>query len=285
MATNIENIENDLYSWKQGLSPAFWAGFEQAVRGAGKMIRDAVLTEDAVHEKEGLANFVTNFDVAVQQYLMEKLKALLPDASFFGEEDTEGNDKETGRYREGYCFYIDPIDGTTNFIFGYQFSCVSVGLSYNGKMVAGMVYNPYVDGLYRAVRGEGAYLNDKQLHMKNTSIENGIVAFGCARYNEGDTDLLFASVKEIYLHSLSVRNGGSAALDLCRIAAGANVAYLEMKLQPYDYAAASVVIEEAGGQISRIEGGAINLDGPCSILAGSEKARAEIRAIVESRKI
>ncbi len=87
-------------------------------------------------------------------------------------------------------------------------------------MLAGFVYNPYVDSMYRVVRGQGAYLNGRKLELEEKSVSEGIVSFGCARYNEGDTDLLFAAVKELYLNSLSVRNGGSAALDLCRAAAG-----------------------------------------------------------------
>ncbi len=240
------------------------------------MIRDAKLTDVSVHQRDGLANFVTNFDVEVQRFLIDRFKALLPEASFFGEEATEDNDHNT----DGYCFYIDPIDGTTNFIFGYQHSCVSVGLSYQKQIIAGFVYNPYTDSMYQAIRGQGAYLNDQKLAIANKPIAEGIVSFGCARYNEGDTDLLFPAVKELYLRSLSVRNGGSAALDLCRAAAGANVVYLELKLQPYDYAAASVIIEEAGGVIRQVDGSPITLDRPCSILAGTAIACDEVREVL-----
>ncbi len=255
---------------------------ESIVREAGEMILKAKLTVKSVHQKEGIANFVTNFDIEVQKFLIGKFKELLPEASFFGEEDTEGNTK---RPTEGYCFYIDPIDGTTNFIFGYQHSCVSVGLAYQGKMVAGLVYDPYTDSMYKAVRGKGSYLNGRRLLITNKSIAEGIAAFGCARYNEGDTDLLFDVVKEVYLHSLSVRNGGSAALDLCRVASGANVVYLELKLQPYDYAAASVIIKEAGGVIRQVDGCEITLDRPCSILAGTTLACGGVEGIIERYRV
>lgn len=262
------------------LPDGFFDEVEALVRQAGDRMRETVLSEDAVHQKEGPANFVTNKDVEIQRFLIRELSSLLPGASFFGEEDTEGNERSL----EGYCFYIDPIDGTTNFIFGYQHSCVSVGLSCQGQMLAGFVYNPYVDSMYRAVRGRGAYLNGRKLELKEKSVSEGIVSFGCARYNEGDTDLLFAVVKELYLNSLSVRNGGSAALDLCRAAAGANVLYLELKLQPYDYAAASVIIEEAGGVITQTDGSRITLDRPCSILGGTRKACEEARWILEKQQ-
>ena len=122
-------------------------------------------------------------------------------------EDTNGNDHST---KSGFCFFIDPIDGTTNYIFGYHHSCVSVGVSYDGEMIAGFVYNPYVEEFYSAIRGHGSCLNRQQLHIKDNTLEKGIVAYGCARYNEGDTDALFQITKELYLNSLSIRNDGSA---------------------------------------------------------------------------
>lgn len=249
---------------------------EDLVRSAGQMILQAQLTTDAVHEKEGPANYCTDYDVAIQRFLISGLKKIIPQAGFFGEEDTDGNEALDSEF----VFYIDPIDGTTNFMFGYHHSCVSVGLSRKGTMIAGYVYNPYVDEMYTAIRGEGSFLNGKRLQMKDTPLCEGIAAFGCARYNDGGVDKMFSAVKELFLRSLSIRNGGSAALDLCRIASGNNVTYMELKLQPYDYAAASVIVEEAGGRISQVDGSAITLDRPCSIVAGTPAAWAEVRQIL-----
>lgn len=229
-----------------------------------------------VHRKPGLANFVTDEDVAIQKKLMEEFGRIFPGCTFFGEEDVAGNDRDG---RDGLCFFIDPIDGTTNYIFGYNHSCVSVGAGYGGEMIAGFVYNPYADEMFTAVRGRGAEMNGRELKIHDVPIEEGIVAFGCARYNEGDTDALFQIAKELYLNSLSIREGGSAALDICRVAKGANAAYLELKLNPYDYAAGSVIVEEAGGRIEQVDGRCITLDGPCSILAGTPKAVEEVREI------
>lgn len=249
---------------------------EDLVRSAGQMILQAQLTADAVHEKEGPANYCTDYDVAIQRFLIGRLKKIIPQAGFFGEEDTDGNEALDSEF----VFYIDPIDGTTNFMFGYHHSCVSVGLSCNGTMIAGYVYNPYVDEMYTGIRGEGSFLNGRRLQMKDIPLSGGIAAFGCARYNDGGVDRMFSTVKELFLRSLSIRNGGSAALDLCRIASGNNVAYMELKLQPYDYAAASVIVEEAGGRISQVDGSAITLDHPCSIVAGTPSAWAEVRQIL-----
>lgn len=249
---------------------------ERIIREASRMM---LQDPGEVHGKTGLANFVTDRDVEIQKYLIRELSSLYPGCHFYGEENTGGNDREL----DGICFYIDPIDGTTNYIFGYHHSCVSVGMARDGEMVSGYVYNPFTDQFYEAEKGKGAKLNGRPMVTPERSLEEGIVAFGCARYNEGDTDALFDITKELYLRSLSVRNGGSAALDLVRVASGANVGYIELKLQPYDYAAASIIISEAGGVISQVNGDPITLDGPCSVLAGTQKAAGQIREIALSR--
>lgn len=259
------------------ISTIDFSKIEEIVRRAGGMLLTAQVTEESIHQKEGLANFVTNFDIEIQKFLIRELKAVLPQAAFFGEEDTEGSSHD---HLDGYCFFIDPIDGTTNFMFGYHHSCVSVGLACRKEMIAGFVFNPYVNEMYTAVKGQGSFLNGRRLLIPDKAVSEGIISFGCARYNEGDTDKLFAAVKELYLRSLCVRNGGSAALDLCRVASGSNAAYLELKLQPYDYAAASIIIGEAGGQITQADGQPITLDAPCSIVAGTPNAAREVMEVL-----
>lgn len=255
---------------------------EAIVREAGRIVKNAHAGSEQIEKKEGLANFVTAYDVQIQQYLIGEFQKLIPGAAYFGEEATDGNKQQASA--DGYTFYIDPIDGTTNFMFDYNFSCISVGVAYQKQMVAGFVYNPYVDEMFTAIRGKGSFLNGHPIHAENLGIGEGIVAFGCARYNEDNMDLLFDAVKEIFWNSLSIRSGGSAALDICRAAANRNVGFLEFKLQPYDYAAASLIVEEAGGVISQVDGRPIDLEAPCSILAGTPKACEEIREIIKKKK-
>ena len=237
---------------------------EAIVREAGKIMDAAELTEAGIYRKPGDANFVTAYDVQIQRFLIERISTLFPDAGFFGEEDTAGNEKQL---THGYTFIIDPIDGTTNFMFNYHHSCVSVGVALNGTLEAGLIYDPYTDSLYTAVRGQGAYLNGRHLVLADTPVSQGIACFGCARYNDADYDRLFDVVKELFLESLSIRSVGSAALGIARIASGSNVCYLELKLQPYDYAAAAVILEEAGGCIVQPDGSPITLDKPCAVVA------------------
>ena len=254
---------------------------ETIVRQAGQILRSAHLTAKDIEHKQGDANFVTDYDVRIQRFLETEFRKLIPDATFFGEEETEDNHQKVRP--DGYTFIIDPIDGTTNFMFGYHHSCVCVGVALAGELDLACVYNPYVDEMYTAVKGEGAYLNGRRLVMGNLSVGESIISFGCARYNEGNVDLLFDVVKELFHRSLSVRCGGSAALDLCRIASGNNGAYLELRLNPYDYAAAALIIEEAGGCIQQMDGSPITLDRPCPVLAGTPKAVTEIRELIREK--
>ncbi len=126
--------------------------------------------------------------------------------------------------------------------------------------------------MWSARRGEGAWLNGDKITVEDKELKDGIVSIGRARYNEGDKDALFAKVQECYQHSLFVRNSKSAAIDLARVASGENVAYIVHYLQPYDYAVASVIIEEAGGIIMQTNGAPVTIGHACSILAGTPKA-------------
>lgn len=238
----------------------------EVVRKAGKIIYEAHEKEMVVFDKQGEVNFVTKYDKEVQAYLIEHLRKIIPDANFLAEED--GIQQDLG---DGYCFIIDPIDGTTNFICDYRYSSISVGLTLKGKMQFGVVYNPYLDEMYTAVKGEGAMKNGREIRVRQDGLDNSLASFGAARYNTEDADLVFEFVKKLYKNSLAVRTGGSAALDLCRIAEGSVGVYFEMKLQPWDYAAASLIVTEAGGFISTLEGQLITLDRPCSILAGNRQ--------------
>ena len=251
---------------------------EEAVRKAGKMMLSARLVDSDIHSKEGPANFCTEYDTANQRFLISEFGTIIPEASYFGEEDTAGN---TRCITDGYTFFIDPIDGTTNFMFGYDHSCVSVGLAYDAKIVAGWVYDPYTDEMYKAFRGEGAYLNGRRVNIENRGLSEGIAAFGCARYNDGGIDRMLTVVRELFMRAIAIRNGGSAALDISRVAKGSNVSYFELLLQPYDYAAASIIVEESGGKICQMDGKIITLDRPCSIIAGTEKAVSEVIEIYE----
>ncbi len=250
------------------------------MRRAGAILKDAHATADTTYMKEGPANFVTDYDRQIQEQLIRELREILPDSHFLAEEDHMQDP-----LGDGYCFIIDPLDGTTNFVHDYRYSCVCVGLARHGRMHWGAVYNPYLEEMYTARAGEGAYLNSQKLYLTEAHLEDTIVAFGCARYNSDDTDRLFAYVKELYLHSQAIRDGGSAGLDMCGTAAGRSGIYIELRLQPWDFAAASLILQEAGGIVTQINGDPVTLDKPCSVLTGNPAAWRESRELLERMDI
>lgn len=245
---------------------------------AGSIIRVAHESEIVVFNKPGDANFVTRCDKEVQSFLINNLRRLVPGVHFLAEED--GIQQEIN---EGYCFIIDPIDGTTNFISDYRYSCISVALTLDGKLEFAVVYNPYLDEMYTALKGEGAKKNGCEIHVREEGLAGSLTSFGAARYNTEDADQVFEYAKLLYLNSLAVRSGGSAALDLCRVAEGSTGIYFEMKLQPWDYAAAALILTEAGGFISTMEGQLITLDQPCSILAGNRPCWKETYKLFQGK--
>lgn len=239
---------------------------EEAVRECAQIILNAKRNEEMVDEKSGRANFVTTYDKAVQDALQEKLLAIVPDAVFVGEEEDIHASIKTGD-----AFIVDPIDGTTNFIKDYHASSISVGMTRDGKQLLGVIYNPYLDEMYSAVKGHGAYLNGKRIHVSDEPLSNGIVLFGTSPYYEELSKKSFEMAYDYFKKGLDIRRSGSAAIDLCSIAAGRAELYFELRLSPWDYAAGSLIVTEAGGKVTTVEGDAIDLGKPCSVLATNGK--------------
>jgi len=234
----------------------------QTVKECGQVILNADRSAIAIDSKAGPANFVTEYDKKVQDLLEEKLTAIVPDARFVGEEENSEKVTPTGKY-----FVVDPIDGTTNFIKDYHVSCISVALIEDGKVQIGIVYNPYLDEMFWAERGNGAYCNEKKIHVSEQPLSNGVVLFGTSPYYAELHEKSFEMAFKYFKQALDIRRSGSAALDLCSIAAGRAELYFELKLSPWDYAAGSLIVEEAGGIVTTVEGEPVSLDKPCSVLA------------------
>lgn len=233
-----------------------------AAKECGQVMLQADRNNFGIKDKAGKANFVTAYDCKIQEMLQIKLAQILPEAEFLGEEE----DCMINREAE-YIFVVDPIDGTTNFIKDYHMSCVSIGLIRNGKRYLGVVHNPYLDETFSAISGEGAYMNGNAIHVSSDDLENGVVLFGASPYN---TELAKASFKlayEYFQKCLDIRRSGSAALDLCSIASGRAELYFELILSPWDFAAGALIVEEAGGIVTTVEGGALPCLEKSSVLA------------------
>ena len=239
-----------------------------AVRTCGTIILNADRTKSGIDEKAGHANFVTAYDKKVQSELQKRLLEILPEAVFVGEEEDVH-----ASVKDGYAFIVDPIDGTTNFIKDYHASAISVGLIKDAKRYMGVVYNPYLDEVYTAVKGKGAFLNGSPIQVSRQPLENGIVIFGTATYYEEYAKATFDMAYDYYCKALDVRRSGSAALDLCNVAAGRAELFFELRLCPWDYAAGSLIVEEAGGVVTTIDGGELPLNEGCGVLATNAVCR------------
>lgn len=247
-------------------------------REAGAIVRSARDVEGSVREKSSPRDLVTKYDLLVQEFLRRELLGLLPEAGFLGEEDDAGEDLS----QKEWVFIVDPIDGTTNFVQGFHNSCVSVGLARNGEMEYGVVFNPYDGELYAAQRGKGASLNGAPIFCADKHLDRSLLIFGSALYYRdlvGETLRLFNAAFPVVQ---DIRRFGSAALDLCYLAAGKAGVFFECRLCPWDYAAGSLIAREAGCLITRPDGTPIDLFRKCGILAGSPRAYKELLSVFQS---
>jgi len=237
---------------------------ERAARAAGDMLLAAAQKGTAVHQKDGIGNFVTDCDQAVQRFLQKELKAVLPDAAFVGEED--GQDAYCA---QGACFIVDPIDGTANFIRSLGCSVVSIALVEDGEARIGVVCNPFSGELFSAERGRGASLNGRPIHVSRRTLQSALVSSGMTSYQRDLTERTFRTMAGMFERCEDLRMFGSAALDICQVAAGRLDAFWELRLHPWDYAGAGCILREAGGQITTAEGGPLPFDQTASVLAAN----------------
>lgn len=233
----------------------------------GSIILNADRSDIGIRDKAGKANFVTEYDCMVQKTAEEMLRKILPEAEFLGEEEESSIDET-----KEYVFIVDPIDGTTNFIKDYHVSCISIGLIKNGERYMGVVYNPYLDELFYAIKDNGAYLNGQKIHVSEEELANGIVLVGTSPYNTELSRTTFDKAYDYFTKALDIRRSGSAAIDLCSIACGRAELYFEMILSPWDFAAGALIVEEAGGVVTTHEGEKIPCFEKTSVLAANKRS-------------
>jgi myo-inositol-1(or 4)-monophosphatase len=214
-------------------------------------------------EYKGDVDIVTVADRTVEKLIRERLREAFPDHGVYGEEGTR--DRMEGEFR----WYVDPLDGTTNFAHGFPQFCVSLGLEHrpaglepgqDGTLVAGVIYDPMRDELFAAEHGKGAWLNGKRIHVSRTpELGEALLATGFpSRKRHASPNIHF--YQEFTLRSHGVRRAGSAALDLAYVACGRMDAFWEFNLNPWDTAAGILLIEEAGGRVTDFDGGRFRLD-------------------------
>lgn len=210
--------------------------------------RPIIMDEAARHAVtvKGAADFVTKVDTNVQAFLKDALYTLAPDVQFMAEENKINDIDWTGR-----TWILDPIDGTTNLIYHYGLSAVSLAYCEAGRLMFGVIYNPYTGETFHAIRRQGAWLNGKSIHVSSkAALCDSLIAVGTSPYNKELAPANFKIFQQIYEKSLDIRRSGSAALDLAYVACGRLDGYIERNLKPWDYAAGTLIVEEAGGRVT-----------------------------------
>ncbi len=228
--------------------------------------------EMADHVKvKGLADYVTQVDTNIQNFLARELSGIAPEIQFLGEE--EGlHEMSSDTY-----WILDPIDGTTNLIHDYQHSTVSLGLYSKGEIVMGIIYDPFREDVYYAQKGRGCFLNGKRIHVSEAgTLSETIVAFGTAPYQKELAGENFRRLERVYERSQDIRRTGSAALDLAYVACGRTGGFFEIRLQPWDFAAGMLLVTEAGGKVTDFQGKPLDLLRPGSVLATNGKVHEEL---------
>ncbi len=198
---------------------------------------------------KGKVDLVTQVDLRAEKFITSGIKKTFPDHSILAEESGVSDKKSS------FQWIIDPIDGTTNYAHGYPAFCVSIALAVDGQMILGAIYDPGRDELFYAHRGQGSFLNKKRIHVTGEKkMLNSLLATGFP-YDIAESKIdNLENFGRMYKDSRGIRRGGSAALDLCYVACGRFDGFWELKLHPWDTAAGLVIVEEAGGKVTQIDG-------------------------------
>ncbi len=232
------------------------------VKDASKIMMD---NEKRAHieQKGNDSNYVTEADTSIQRYLIEKLPQLIPGSTVVGEED--GQTDASGEY----VWVIDPIDGTSNFIRDLGLSVISVGLMKSNEPYLGVIYHPYRDDLYCGQIGVGAFLNGNPIHVSDRDFRHSHLCSAMSLYDKRYAKPCFNIIEKIYEQSDDLRRLGSAALELAMLAAGKVELYFEIRVFPWDVAAAFPIIMAAGGQVECLHLKGLPLDRPFPVIAAN----------------
>ena len=273
-AYSLHELKEELINRKNhvGITDQLEISCRKIVLDAGERLKQ--FNNMQIHEKSDWKNLVTTCDTATQDYLVENLKKVFPQATYLCEEE------DMADVSGEYVFIIDPIDGTSNFIHGMNLSCIAVALAKNKEIQWGIVYNPYTEECFEGVKGQGAFLNGKPIHVSDKPLRDMLVAFGTSPYYPNYQKRSFQLAEKIIDQCIDVRRLGAAELDICYVACGRTGGFYELVLQPWDYAAGSIILTEAGGKIITADGGPLPFGEKCGVIAASESVFEELKTLV-----
>ena len=223
-----------------------------AARAAGAIINRAALDIESVRISQKQVNdFVTEVDQASEKAIIELLLTAYPDHAIWAEE----SGKEHGKQGSDHVWIIDPLDGTTNFIHGFPVYCVSIALAVKGKIEQAVIYDPTRNDLFTATKGRGAYMNDRRIRVgKRSQLSDCLVSTGFPFRPGDDFPKYMRMFGDVMQRTAAMRRPGAAALDLAYVAAGFCDAFFETGLAPWDMAAGSLLVQEAGGLVGNFTG-------------------------------
>jgi myo-inositol-1(or 4)-monophosphatase len=249
----------------------------KAARAAGAIINRAALDVESVRVSQKQVNdFVTEVDQAAEVAIIETLLAAYPGHGIWAEE----SGRTHGAQDSDYVWIIDPLDGTTNFIHGLPVYCVSIGLAVKGKVEQAVIYDPTRNDLFTATRGRGAFLNDRRIRVsKRVRLQECLISTGFPFRQGDDFNTYLRMMGDVMQRTAGLRRPGAAALDLAYVAAGFTDGFFETGLQPWDVAAGSLLVTEAGGLVGNFTGEADFLEQK-ECLAGTPRIYGQLVALL-----
>lgn len=244
---------------------------------AGNLIKSRIDQEKIIEIKDNNAiDFVTETDQEIERYLIKEIKHEYPDHKFIGEESNAVAD--IGELTCAPTWIIDPVDGTTNFVHGYPNVCISIALTVHCDVELGVIFNPILNMFFSAIRGEGAFLNDKPISVGSANkLSDALVAveYGSNRTEESRS-VFNHNVDYLAMTAHGIRSSGSAAWNLAQVARGAIDLYMEMGLHVWDMAAGVIIIREAGGTVIDPDGSEFELMHRRILATSSEQIACEV---------
>jgi myo-inositol-1(or 4)-monophosphatase len=247
---------------------------ELAARAGGKLLVE-MQGSITVREKKP-KDLVTEADLASQRAIKAVIDKAYPDHAFLGEEDLFESGEMESRLTSEYCWVVDPLDGTTNYVHQLQSYCVSIALLHSGTPVVGVVYDPVLDSCYRAARGGGAWLNDRPIATSSCiSLDQALIAASLSA-NVPRNSMEVARFIEILHQCRALRRLGSAALNLAYVASGCLDGYWATSVNTWDVAAGLLLVEEAGGCVEGIDGGEVDWANPRFVASASTPLQQDL---------
>lgn len=247
-------------------SKSFTAVAINCAAKAGEWVKTKLGTVEQPHLKVSVADLVTEIDRGSERLIRKLISTHFPNHAFLGEEGVEpgaaASSQAIAAAKDAeYLWIVDPIDGTTNFVHGFPFFCVSIALAHKGEVIVGVIYDPISDELFVAEKGKGAYVHGKRLAIsKEQTLEQSLLASGFPADPSYALPLNLKSMVHLAPKVRNIRAAGSAALHLAHLAAGRLTGFWEYNLNCWDLAAGSLIVQEAGGTITDIEGSPYQLE-------------------------